>query len=88
VKVAVLCPPNTRTPGLDEENKYKPAAVLKTEEKAKPVNPDQVANELLKCMTKNDFMIVPTFDGRMAYSLSRFAPGILGRFVKRPSAEV
>jgi len=23
VRVAVLCPPNTRTPGLTEENKYK-----------------------------------------------------------------
>jgi len=84
VRVSVLCPPNTRTPGLEEENKYKPAEVLKTEEKAKPVDPDYVARELLKKLPKNEFIIVPTFDGKLAYSLSRFAPSILHRFVKRP----
>ena len=50
VSVKVLCPPNTRTPGLDEENKYKPAEVLKTEEKAKPVDADQVAKELAEIL--------------------------------------
>jgi 3-dehydrosphinganine reductase len=88
IRVSVLCPPNTRTPGLEEENKFKPAAVLKTEEKAKPVDPDFVAKGLLKALPKNEFMIVPTFDGKLAYTLSRHAPSILNQFVKRPSAEV
>lgn len=85
VSVSVLCPPNTRTPGLDEENKYKPAEVLKTEEKAKPVNADFVAKELMKSLKKKKFMIVPTFDGSMAYYLSRYSPAILNQFVKRPT---
>lgn len=84
VDISVLCPPNTRTPGLAEENKYKPAEVLKTEEKAKPVDPDFVARELLKALPKKRFMIVPTFDGTMAYYLSRYVPSLLNQFVKRP----
>lgn len=84
VNVSVLCPPNTRTPGLDEENKYKPAEVLKTEEKAKPVDPDYIARELMKSLKSRKFMIVPTFDGSLAYFLSRYSPAILHQFVKRP----
>lgn len=86
VNVSVLCPPNTRTPGLDEENKYKPAEVLKTEEKAKPVNPDYIARELMKSLKSGKFMIVPTFDGSLAYLLSRYSPSILHQFVKRPTS--
>ena len=85
IKVSVLCPPNTRTPGLEEENKYKPKEVLATEEKAKPVNPDYIAKELIKALGSRKFMIVPTFDGGMAYLLSRYAPSILHQFVKRPN---
>ncbi len=84
IKVSVLCPPNTRTPGLDEENKYKPREVLATEEKAKPVNPDYIAKELIKYLDSKKFMIVPTFDGGMAYYLSRYLPSLLHQFVKRP----
>ena len=86
IEVSVLCPPNTKTPGLDEENKFKPAEVLKIEEKAKPVEAEAVAKELLKALPKNQFMIVPSFDGKLAYKLSRYAPGVLSSFVKRPEA--
>jgi 3-dehydrosphinganine reductase len=85
ITVSVLCPPNTRTPGLLEENKYKPAEVLKTEEKAKPVDPDVVANEFMRTLNSRKFMIVPTFDGTMAYFLSRYSPSVLNQFVKRPT---
>lgn len=84
VKVSVLCPPNTKTPGLIEENKYKPQEVLATEEKAEPVGPDFIARKTVKYLGTNKFMIVPTFDGGMAYLLSRYAPKILHQFVKRP----
>ncbi len=83
VKVSVLCPPNTRTPGLTEENKFKPKEVLAAEEKAKSVNPEEVAKALIKKLDRFDFMIVPTIDGGLAYLLSRFAPSLLHQFVKR-----
>lgn len=85
IKVSVLCPPNTRTPGLDRENQFKPKEVLKVEEKAKVVNPDEVAASLLKALPSGKFMIIPTFDGKLAYSLSRYSPWLIDQFIKRPT---
>lgn len=83
IQVSVLCPPNTKTPGLEKENKIKPKEVLETEEKAKVVGPDDVSKVTLQEFSKNKFMIVPTFDGSMAYYLNRFSPKIIDQFVKR-----
>lgn len=83
IHVSVLAPPNTMTPGLEEENKFKSAEILKTEEKAKPVEASEVAKALLRELPKNKFMINPTFDGALAYRLARHTPAILNQFVKR-----
>jgi 3-dehydrosphinganine reductase len=85
IRVTVLCPPNTRTPGLDKENQFKPKEVLQVEEKVNVVDAARVSKVLLEALPKNRFMCVPTFDGRLAYSLSRFFPGVLDLFLKRPS---
>ena len=47
VRVSVLCPPNTLTPGLEKENRIKPPEVLKAEETVKTVEPGVVARALL-----------------------------------------
>jgi len=83
IKVHVLCPPNTRTPGLEAENKIKPKEVLALEEKAKTVSPESVADHLLKSLSTSGHIIIPTFDGRMALILKRFFPALLAPFVKR-----
>ena len=83
IQVSVLCPPNTQTPGLAEENKYKPAEVLATEEKIKVLTPDQVASSFLKKLTRNPFIITTTFDGTLSLILSRWAPWLLNFFVRR-----
>jgi 3-dehydrosphinganine reductase len=87
IKVSVLCPPNTKTPGLEEENKYKPAEVLATEEKAKTLEPAEVAKSLLDSLPSGTFQIVPTFDGKMANYLNRVSPRIIDMFVKRPGPQ-
>ena len=86
VHVSVLCPPNTRTPGLEEENKHKPAEVLHTEEKVRTVDPEWVARGLLKGLAHNRFCIIPTRDGKLAHVLSRFMPRLFHQFVKRRAA--
>jgi 3-dehydrosphinganine reductase len=83
IKVSVLCPPNTQTPGLLEENKSKPAEVLATEEKIKVLTPDEVAQAFLKKLPKNHFLITTTFDGTLSLWLSRWAPWIIDLFVRR-----
>jgi len=84
--VSVLCPPNTRTPGLEEENRYKPAEVLQTEEKVHTVDPEWVARGLLKGLARNRFYIIPTWDGTLTHVLSRVTPRLLHQFVKRRAA--
>lgn len=85
VRVSVLCPPNTRTPGLEEENKYKPPEVLATEEKIKVQDADEVARAFLKALPKDPFLITTTWDSRLTLWLSRWAPSLLDYFVKRPA---
>ncbi len=84
ISVSVLCPPNTRTPGLDRENQFKPKEVLKLEEKAKVVNAADVSRALLEALPKKKKMIVPTFDGTLAYHLSRLTPGVVDLMTRRP----
>ena len=87
VKVSVLCPPNTRTPGLDRENEFKPQEVLAIEEKVKVLEPAEVAAYALKKLARGSFMIIPTLDSKVAFYLKRYAPCILRKFVKRPKPE-
>lgn len=84
IRVSVLCPPNTRTPGLDEENKYKPPEVLATEEKIKVQDPIEVTRSFLKQLPRNPFIITTTLDGKWTYRLSRWLPFLINLFVKRP----
>ncbi len=83
IDVSVLCPPNTKTPGLVEENKHKPAEVLATEEKTTVLEPEAVAHALLKRLPRKEFLIVPSFDGKMANYLNRLSPKIIDFFIRR-----
>lgn len=84
--VTLLCPPNTKTPGLSRENLSKPQEVLAQEKNVKEVEPDFVANKLLKALPRNPSLVIPTLDGWLAYYLSRFAPTLLDKFLRRPVA--
>ncbi len=84
IKVSVLCPPNTRTPGLLRENRLKPAEVLAIEDRAALLEAADVASAALKALPKGHFLIHPNMRGRAAYFLSRFMPGLLRQLTKRP----
>lgn len=81
IRVSVLCPSNTRTPGLERENRIKPAEILALEEKVKTLPPSEVARALLKALPKNKFLIIPTWDGRVGHALNRWWPGFMARFI-------
>lgn len=83
VHVATLCPPNTRTPGFDEENKTKPAEVLAAEEKVKTLEPEQVADYLLKVLPQRPNLVIPGLDGRLGHSAIRHLPRIAERRLRR-----
>ena len=83
VHVAMLCPPNTRTPGFDEENRTKPAEVLAAEEKVKTLEPEQVADYLLKVLPKRPNLVIPGLDGRLGHSVIRHLPWVAERTLRR-----
>lgn len=87
IRVSALCPPNTRTPGLDQENLRKPPEVLAQEEKVQVLEAAVVARYLLKALPGNPFTVIPSLDGRLAHLLARWAPGILSHILKRPPAK-
>jgi 3-dehydrosphinganine reductase len=83
VHVAVLCPPNTRTPGFDEENRTKPAEVLAAEEKVKTLDPEQVADHLLKVLPSRPNVVIPSLDGRLGHAVIRHLPRLADRMLRR-----
>jgi 3-dehydrosphinganine reductase len=83
VHVATLCPPNTRTPGFEEENKTKPAEVLAAEEKVKTLEPEQVADYLLKVLPSRPRLVVPSLDGRLGHAVIRHLPRVTDRMLRR-----
>lgn len=85
--VSVLCPPNTKTPGLEKENRTKPEEVLKLEEKARTADPEDIARALLRALPRRPFLINPTLDSKLIYAASRLLPPALkDYFLRRPSA--
>lgn len=84
IKVSLLCPPNTNTPGLDTENEHKPAAVLATEEKLTPMDPQDVAQVLIKKLHGNPWLIIPGKDGWLAYWTNRLSTRLINWIVRRP----
>jgi 3-dehydrosphinganine reductase len=77
IKVQVLCPPDTDTPGFEAENATKPDETKAIGGKAKLLNPDFVAGTVLKEMQKNTFLIIPGFDGKMTRVIKRFFPSLI-----------
>lgn len=84
IGVSMLCPPNTRTPGFEEENRHKPAEVLAAEESVRTLDPDDVARVVLDRLPGNPFLIIPVIDGRMAERLNRYLPAVVDRVLRRP----
>lgn len=86
VGVSCLCPPNTRTPGLEQENRRKPLEVLAQEEKVQVLEPSSVARYTLARLPANPRWIIPSLDGRLAHQLARWAPWALDWILRRPRA--
>lgn len=84
VRVSVLCPPNTRTPGLERENRSKPAEILALEQKVHTMSAEHVATAALDKLPANPWLIHPHWDGAAAHLLSQLCPPLLRRIVRRP----
>lgn len=77
IQVSVLCPPDTDTPGLQEENKTKPKETIAISGNAKLLQPEFVAAAVLKGIQQKKKMIIPGFDGKLTLLLKRFFPSLI-----------
>jgi 3-dehydrosphinganine reductase len=81
IQVSVLCPPDTQTPGYDEENKTKPFETQALSEGAKLMSPDAVAAKFIKGVQKGKFIITCNFESGMLYRLHGLWPSLVFRIM-------
>lgn len=75
--VSVLCPPDTDTPGIIEENKTKPEETHAVSGNVKLISTEKVARTLIKGIKNKKFMIIPGIMGKITYLLKRFFPSLI-----------
>jgi len=81
--VSVLCPPDTDTPQLVEENKTKPAETKALSGKSKPMSSEAVAKACIRGLEKGKFMIIPGSSGKMIYMARRLFPSLVNWMMDR-----
>ena len=83
IGVTLLCPPDTRTPGLAEEEATKPIETKRISETGALLEPEEVASALWKGLSNNRSLIVPGSKARLLYDVNRFAPSVIDRMLRR-----
>ena len=88
IKVSVLCPPDTDTPQLHEENRTKPPETKAIAGNAGIMSADDVAGALIKGMERGKFMIIPGLEGKFIYLAKRLFPSLVNYVMDREVAKV
>ncbi len=91
IRISVLCPPDTDTPGYELENRTKPPETWAIGGTAKLIAPDVVARALLEGIRKERYLILANAEGRLIYLAKRYVPfvldWVLNRAVRKAQAE-
>jgi short-subunit dehydrogenase len=88
IQVSVLCPPDTDTPGFENENIKKPKETHAISAGAKLMTADAVAKEALRQLEKGKFMIFVNFESKLTWWLKRWLPGLLHWIIQREVRKV
>ena len=81
IQISVLCPPDTQTPGYEEENKTKPKETLALSAGAKLMTADAVAKTFIRGVSKGKFIITCNFESAMLYRLHGILPSLVYRIM-------
>ena len=87
IGVSVLCPPDTDTPGFEVENINKPPETQAVSESGGLMQPEEVAEAVLKGIRKGKFFIGPG-SAKMVYRLKRFLPWLVDMVMDRDIRKV
>lgn len=77
IDVRVLCPPDTDTPQLAQEELTKPDETRKISGNAPVMKPQTVARVLLKGLGRRTFLVIPGFMGKVTWLLYRLFPSFV-----------
>jgi 3-dehydrosphinganine reductase len=77
IRVSIVYPPDTDTPQLAYENRFKPPETKALTGGAGMLSPQQVAKEILHGVTRGQYAILPGLEMKLLYRLS----GLLGNAV-------
>jgi len=81
IRVSVLCPPDTDTPQLEQENRTKPYETKVIAGNAGILTPQQVAAALFRGIRRKRFIIIPGTMGKLTYLIKRWIPGLLYKII-------
>lgn len=88
IQVSVLCPPDTDTPQLKEENLHKPPETKALSGKAGLLSPEFVAASLFRGLKKKKFIIIPGMQSRLIYLLKRLFPSVVYAMIDKTVRKV
>ncbi len=79
VRVCVLCPPDTDTPGFREEARTRPRETEAIAGSSPPRSPQEVAECFIKGFKRGKFLILCDFNSRLLYRLNGISPRLVDR---------
>lgn len=86
IRVSILYPPDTFTPGFQKENETKPPECALLSEKAKLLKPEDVAESFIHGILRNRFQIMPG-EAKLWWRLFRYFPGLVRFLMDREYAK-
>lgn len=88
IHVSVLCPPDTDTPGYQEENKSKPAETLAISANTKLMSAEAVARGTLRELEKGHFLLLINSESKLTWVLKRFLPSLLYKIIQKDVSKI
>jgi short-subunit dehydrogenase len=83
IRVSVICPPDTDTPGYELENRTKPPETWAIGGTAKLIEPEVVARALIEGVRKQRSLIMANAEGWLIYRAKRHVPSLLDWMLDR-----
>ena len=87
ITVSVLCPPDTSTPGYEDENKTKPFETLELSKTASLMKPETVAERYVDRLLRGQFLVTVNMESWVLCKLHGIAPnlsrGVMGYLMRQ-----
>lgn len=83
IGVSVLCPPDTRTPMLEQETPLRPVETQRLADMGNVLEPEAVADALVTGLRRGTFRIVPGLDAKIMCIADRLLPGLVDWMMER-----